>query len=140
MSSPTAPDPMAAELLSMRVELSSTRRSPRAARRLVAEVLTAWQMESVISRAQYVVSEIVSNAVEQVVVDTTLVLELIQQPGRLRMQLTSGRAHRPIPCAVHDLSMHMIDAIAEHWGTAQQPSSKRIWLDLTTSMIDEPCL
>ena len=140
MTSPTAPDPTAAELLSARVELPSTRRTPRAARRLVAEILAAWQMENMIIRAQYVVSEIVSNAVEQVVADTTLVLELIQQPGRLRIQLTSGRAQRPIPRVVRDLSMHMIDAIAEHWGTTQHPSGRRLWLDLTASMIDEPCL
>jgi len=129
--------------LTAHLDLRATMRSPRTARHLVDELLTAWAARRYRDDAALIVSELVTNVVEHVGPDVDLVVELSLSDAALRMSVADGSAVRPV---VQELSDHaprgrgirLIAALADRWGCEDHAGGKRIWVELRPPE-DEPC-
>jgi len=84
-----------------------------------------------------VVTELVSNVIDHVGGDTTLVLELAVSGGWLTISIADGSAVRPV---VRELcedqprgrGMQLVAGVADRWGCDDQRGGKRVWAQLRT--------
>jgi signal transduction histidine kinase len=108
-----------------------------AARHITFELLSAWRIEHAGDEAALVVTELVSNVIDHVGGDTTLVLELAVSGGWLTISIADGSAVRPV---VRELcedqprgrGMQLVAGVADRWGCDDQRGGKRVWAQLRT--------
>lgn len=110
-----------------------------AARHVTLQLLSAWGIEQHHrSDAALVVTELVSNVVDHVGGDASVVLELTLSDEWLRISIADGSAVRPV---VRELTgnqprgrgMQIVTAVTDRWGCEDHHGGKRVWADLATS-------
>lgn len=110
-------------------------RSVPAARRLLAELLTAWSAESFREDATLLLSELVTNVVRHVDGPANMTLRVdLFGPG-LRVCVADGSTARPTPRhgATGDgggFGLSLLTTLARRWGTDDHPSGKQVWFEL----------
>jgi anti-sigma regulatory factor (Ser/Thr protein kinase) len=126
--------------LTARVDLPTVVHSIPAARHVALELLSAWGVHRSCDDVALVVTELVTNVVDHVGGETSIVLELTLSDVWLRVSIADGSAVRPV---VRELcgnqprgrGMHLVAAVADRWGCEDHQGGKRVWADLLT----EPC-
>lgn len=117
------------------VDVPATLRGPATARALVAALLRAWGLEPLIDTVQLVTSELVTNAVQYAPGTETLDLEVSVDDHRVRVSLADESAVRPTLVQLDELQprgrgLHIVQAVAERWGTLEKDGGKRVWADI----------
>ena len=120
------------------IDLPPTAGSVTAARRLVRELLTVWDVPHDRDDAALLVTELVANVVDHVRGEVDLTLELSLSDTWLRIGVVDGSSIRPV---VQELSherprgrgMRMVEAIADRWGADDHKGGKRVWFDMYPS-------
>jgi len=121
--------------LTARLELPPVAHTPRAARHVVDALLEAWSAPHDRDDAVLVVNELVSNVVDHVGGEASLVVEVIMSDGWLRVSVADGSAVCPV---VQELSGHeprgrgmqVVAALAARWGCEDHHGGKRVWVEL----------
>ncbi|SNQ50715.1 Anti-sigma regulatory factor (Ser/Thr protein kinase) [Frankia canadensis] len=125
--------------LTARFDLPADPRAAGWARRLVAELLAAWNRAETIEVAQLLVSEVVTNAVRFIGDRGALCLTVALRIDRIRITVDDGSSLRPAlrPAGEDDESgrgMHLVAALALQWGVDDvqddQRPGKQVWFDL----------
>ncbi|EIV93737.1 ATP-binding protein [Frankia sp. QA3] len=125
--------------LTARFDLPADPRTAGRARRLVTELLAAWNRPETIEVAQLLVSEVVTNAVRFVGDRGALCLSVSLQADRIRIAVDDGTSQHPAlkPAGEDDESgrgMHLVAALALQWGVVDilddQGPGKQVWFDL----------
>lgn len=124
------------------IELPLTELAPRTARRLVAEMLRAWEWDAEGERdidAVLLVNEIVANVVDHTERDASLVLELAQSDSWLRVSSTDSSAVHPIVYEMDQRArrgrgMQIVAALAQRWGVDDVHGGKRVWFELAAEV------
>src|SRR4051812_36016436 len=121
--------------LAARVDLRPTARSVVTARRMVAELLTAWAAPHDRQDAELLVTELVANAVDHAGGESVLTLEVSLSDAWLRISVADGSAIRPViqeldHQAPRGRGMQLVEAIADRWGAEDHQGGKRVWLEL----------
>lgn len=128
-----------AEALTARFDLPADPRAAGRARRLTAEILTAWGRTETIDVAQLLVSEVVTNAVRFAGPRHALCVTLSAHDGRIRIAVDDGSSLRPVLKPAHDddetgRGMHLVAALATQWGVLEAPADqgpgKQVWFEL----------
>jgi anti-sigma regulatory factor (Ser/Thr protein kinase) len=117
------------------IDLPSIPPSIPVARRMVLELLRAWDAPHDREDAALLVTELVANVVDHVGGDANLTLELTLSDAWLRTAVVDGSSIRPV---VQELSherprgrgRQMVESIADRWGADDQEGGKRVWFDL----------
>ena len=121
--------------LTARLELPSVTHSARAARQVVDALLRAWSAPQYRDDAVLVVNELVSNVVDHVGGEVSLVVALTLSDGWLRISVADGSAIHPV---LHELSGHqprgrgmrIVAALAARWECEDHHGGKRVWVEL----------
>jgi hypothetical protein len=108
------------------------------ARRLVTDLMQAWQAPHDRSDAALLVTELVSNVVDHVGGEASFSIEVTLADAWLRIAVVDGSAVRPV---VRELSnerlrgrgMQLVATIAERWGVEDHDGGKRVWFELPPS-------
>ena len=124
-------------LLTATIDLPPVATSVPLARRLVRDVLRAWNAPHDLEDAELLVAEVVSNVVDHVGGEV-FTLELALRGATLEVGVVDGSSIRPI---VRELSlerergrgMQLVDRIADRWGADDHHGGKRVWFELTSS-------
>jgi len=128
-----------AEALTARFDLPADPRAAGRARRLTAEILTAWGRTETIEVAQLLVSEVVTNAVRFAGARSALCVTVSAHDGRVRVAVDDGSSLRPVLKPAHDddetgRGMHLVAALATQWGVVETPPDqgpgKQVWFEL----------
>jgi anti-sigma regulatory factor (Ser/Thr protein kinase) len=120
------------------IDLPPTAGSVPVARRLVQDVLRAWQAPHDREDAALLATELVANVVDHVQGEANLTLELSMSDEWLRIAVVDGSAIRPV---VQELShdrprgrgLRLVESIADRWGADDHDGGKRVWFDLRPS-------
>ena len=121
------------------VDIPATARGPAAARRVVAALLPAWELDDLAQDAELVISELVTNAMSHAAGTDSFALELARRDDGLRIALADGSALRPV---IGDLAHHrsggrgmaIIQALASAWGAEDREDGKCVWVDIDRSV------
>jgi anti-sigma regulatory factor (Ser/Thr protein kinase) len=120
--------------LSASVDLPPVAASVPVARHLVVHLLRAWQAPHDAEDAALLVTELVANVVDHVGAEAHLTLELTLAEGWLRISVADGSSVRPVIRALEDgtrgRGLHLMQAIADRWGSEECRGGKRVWFDL----------
>ncbi|CAO5163819.1 Anti-sigma regulatory factor (Ser/Thr protein kinase) [Frankia sp. AiPs1] len=125
--------------LTARFDLPADSRTAGRARRLVAELLAAWNRAETVEVAQLLVSEVVTNAVRFIGDRDALCLTVALRVDRIRIAVDDGSSLRPaLRTAADDdesgRGMHLVAALALQWGVVDRPeeqgTGKQVWFDL----------
>jgi anti-sigma regulatory factor (Ser/Thr protein kinase) len=132
-----------AEALTARFDLPADSRAARRARRLVAELLLAWNRSEDADVARLLVSEVVTNAVRFAGARQALRLEVVADDVRVRIAVLDGSDLLPKQREAADTDetgrgMHLIAALASEWGVIERGVAagtpdevgKSVWFDL----------
>ncbi len=123
----------------VRVQLPCDTVAPATARRLVREMCPLWQVdeESQVT-AQFVVSELVANAVEHACTGVGLTLE--RGPHGLRVAVRDAspvgfpgplqRSTDPLGQA-RGLGLELVEILTTAWGVDSQPDGNTVWAEIT---------
>jgi anti-sigma regulatory factor (Ser/Thr protein kinase) len=117
------------------IDLPPVASSVTVARRLLLELLRAWDLPQDREDAGLLVTELVSNVVDHVGGEANLTLELTASEAWLRISVADGSANRPV---VQELStdrprgrgLRLVQAIADRWGSEDHAGGKRVWFEL----------
>jgi anti-sigma regulatory factor (Ser/Thr protein kinase) len=112
------------------IDLPSIPPSIPVARRMVLELLRAWDAPHDREDAALLVTELVANVVDHVGGDANLTLELTLSDAWLRIAVVDGSSIRPV---VQELSherprgrgLQMVESIADRWGVDDHDGGKR---------------
>jgi anti-sigma regulatory factor (Ser/Thr protein kinase) len=123
-------------LLTATIDLPPVATSVPLARRLVRDVLRAWNAPHDLEDAELLVAEVVANVVDHVGGEV-FTLELSLRGGSLQVGVVDGSSIRPI---VRELSlqrergrgMQLVDRIADRWGADDHHGGKRVWFELSS--------
>lgn len=79
------------------------------------------------------VSETVTNAIRHA--DEPLHVRLVLEPTRLRVETADGAPNRPLvrpidPAREGGRGMHLVESLADRWGTTPHPNGKVVWFEL----------
>jgi anti-sigma regulatory factor (Ser/Thr protein kinase) len=121
--------------VSARVDLRPSPRSVSTARRVVGELLTAWQAPQDRRDAELLVTEVVANVVDHVGGEAVLALEVELSEAWLRISVADGSSVQPV---VQELDtgrprgrgLQLVQAIADRWGFEEHHGGKRVWFEL----------
>lgn len=121
--------------LTARIDLPTVVHSVPAARHMAVELLSAWDVDRYRDDVALVVTELVTNVVDHVGGETSIVLEITSADVWLRVSIADGSAVRPV---VRELcgnqprgrGMHLVAAVADRWGCEDHQGGKRVWADL----------
>jgi anti-sigma regulatory factor (Ser/Thr protein kinase) len=115
--------------------LDPTPVAPRRARQWLHQVLRRWNLEEIDSTADVLTSELVTNAILHA--RTTLVLRLVLEIGRLRVEVEDACDARPRvrddPVdALHEAGygLRIVERLADAWGWDETAAGKRVWFEL----------
>ena len=123
--------------LTARLDLPTAVRSIPAARHMTLELLSAWRIEHAGDDAALVVTELVSNVVDHVGGDTSIVLELTLSDIWLTISIADGSAVRPVVRELYGnqprgRGMQLVAGVADRWGCDEHHGGKRVWAQLRT--------
>jgi len=109
--------------------------SAHAARRLVEKALDSWDMASLADDADLIISELVTNAVRHTRTDQIRVSVARVSLRRVRLGVidkSRDLPHQevPHPDAIEGRGLHMVDGLADCWGTDRYGWGKRVWAEL----------
>ena len=112
--------------------LPTTAGSPALARDLIRSELVDCE-EKLVSAAELMVSELVSNAV--VHGSSPIDLELLRADGIVKATVTDGGAGRPVPKnpeshEPHGRGLHIVRLLAHDWGVVEFEAGKSVWFTL----------
>ena len=116
------------------VTLPPEPRSPRAARRFVADALSSWHGEHWEAAAALLVTELVTNAVLHA--RTPITVQLVQAGARLRIEVSDGSPRRPAPRA-YDVDattgrgLALVERLGSRWGVELKAQGKTVWVELS---------
>lgn len=124
--------------LSARFDLPADSRAPGRARRLLTEVLAAWDRGDDAEIVRLLASETVTNAARVTPPGGALELSLRVQGDLVRVSVGDAHTGRPVlrPATDDDESgrgMHLVAALASQWGVEDDPTGsggKRVWFEL----------
>ena len=121
--------------LTAAVDLPPMAGSVPAARRVVAELLTAWAAPHDRDDAALLVSELVANVVDHVGGEAAFTVEVALSGDWLRISVADGSAIRPVVrqlegSAPRGRGMRLVEQIADRWGVEEHEGGKRVWLEL----------
>lgn len=119
-------------------DLPPTAVSVRAARRVLLELMRAWELPHDHEDGALVLTELVTNVVDHVAGEAELTVEVNAGEDWLRIAVVDGSAVMPV---VRELSterprgrgMRMIQEIADRWGADEHLGGKRVWCELRPS-------
>jgi anti-sigma regulatory factor (Ser/Thr protein kinase) len=122
-------------ILTARLDLHATVHSPRVARHVVDDLLTAWAARQYSADAALVVSELVTNVVDHVGDGAELAVELSLSDRTLRLSVTDGSAVRPVlrdpaESGPRGRGMRLVSTLAHRWGCDGYADGKRVWVEL----------
>lgn len=123
----------------LRVELPCDTRAPASARRLVRQICPKWQVgDGVEDTAEFVVSELVSNAVEHACAGVGLTLE--RGPLGLRVAVRDAspvgfpgpmeRSTDPLG-RIRGRGLELVQSLTTAWGVDVQPDGNTVWAEIT---------
>lgn len=120
-------------LAEVRASLDADPRSPRAARRFVAETLRRWNCEEQLEVVNLLTTELVANAITHANSDVQVVVRQIGD--RLRVEVLDDSEEGPVVKAADALDesgrgMALIDALAGSWGVEPRATGKAVWFEL----------
>nr|MDT0664135.1 ATP-binding protein [Micromonospora sp. DSM 115978] len=131
-----------AQALTACFDLPANPRAAGWARRLVTELLEAWNRREDAEVARLLVSEVVTNAVRFVGARHALRLEVVADDLRVRIAVIDGSDQAPYLRDASDTDesgrgMHLIAALASEWGVRdadpeETEPGKGVWFDLPT--------
>jgi anti-sigma regulatory factor (Ser/Thr protein kinase) len=127
--------------LTAKVDLPTVVRSIPAARHVALELLTAWGIDRCRDDVALVVTELITNVVDHLGGEASIVLELTLSERWLRVAIADGSAIRPV---VRELcgnqprgrGMHMVATVADRWGCEEHQGGKQVWADLHMEPLD----
>jgi anti-sigma regulatory factor (Ser/Thr protein kinase) len=122
------------------LDLPPVRRSAAAARRLVAQLLEAWDAEPFQDDAVLLVSELVSNVVRHVVGQLAMRVEVALSGSGLRVAVVDSSTVLPAMASRGPLGgygLGLIAAVADRWGSEEHTHGKRVWFELSRAGRDE---
>jgi len=115
------------------LDLPPAPRSVPAARRVVAQLLTAWAAEAYSDDAALLVSELVTNVVRHVAGDAAMTVEVHLTQTALQVAVVDGSTTladaRP-PTAQGGHGLWLVAAVADRWGSEEHGRGKRVWFEL----------
>ena len=123
----------------VRVELPCEAGAPASARRLVREMCPKWQVDDgLVETAEFVVGELVSNAVEHACTGVGLTLE--RGPRGLRVAVRDAspvgfpgpvqRSTDPLG-QVRGRGLELVESLTTAWGVDAQPDGNTVWAEIT---------
>jgi anti-sigma regulatory factor (Ser/Thr protein kinase)/anti-anti-sigma regulatory factor len=126
-------------LVRVRLQLPCDIGAAASARRLVREMCPKWQVdEGVKDTAEFVVGELVSNAVEHACTDVWLTLE--RGPHGLRVSVRDGspvgfpgplqRSTDPLG-QVRGRGLELVESLTTAWGVDAQPDGNTVWAEIS---------
>ncbi|MBP8535938.1 ATP-binding protein [Streptomyces sp. MK37H] len=112
--------------------LPRTPESAAHARRMVRTVLETWHLPQLAGEAEYVVSELVSNAVDHARGRCLRVTVTRISECRVRLAVIDKSHDKPelktaLPTEEHGRGLAVIDALAQGWGVDTLQWGKRVW-------------
>lgn len=122
----------------VRTQLPCDTSAPATARALVREMCPLWQIDELRETAQFVVSELVANAVEHACTDVGLTLE--RGPHGLRVAVRDaspvgfpGPVQRWTDPLGHERGrgLELVDSLTKAWGIDVQPDGNTVWAEIT---------
>ncbi len=129
----------------MHRRLAPERGAPRTARELVAAACGAWGLTTLVTPAELVVSELVSNAVLHAGTDVDVTVTVRPPYLHLAVRDRSDRLPRPVEEPPPDVSalpergrgLPLIETLATTWGTVEGTGGKTVWA-LLAGGVDGP--
>ena len=120
--------------LSASIDLTPDPASVPTARRLVRDLLGAWQAPHDRDDAALLITELVANVVDHVGGDVAFTLELTLSDSWLRVAVRDGSSVEPV---VREMSierlrgrgMQLVAALADRWGVEPLDGGKRVWFE-----------
>jgi anti-sigma regulatory factor (Ser/Thr protein kinase) len=117
-------------------ELPPDHTAPSLARRFVGSTVRGWGFDGLVSDAQLLVSELVTNAILHARSSVTLAVR--QDPSCVRVEVCDGSSAPPRlraygPEAVTGRGMQLVDRIAWRWGVTARDEGKCVWFELAIS-------
>ncbi|XVV09854.1 ATP-binding protein [Actinoplanes sp. CA-131856] len=117
----------------MRRCLTPVTSSARAARALVDEACTAWNLGAVWEDARLVVTELAANAILHAASEFEVVVSCPGRYLRVAVQDASTAMPRTVePGIDHGRGLHLIAAVSTHFGATRIRGGKIVWALLTT--------
>jgi anti-sigma regulatory factor (Ser/Thr protein kinase) len=121
-----------------KVELPLRPEAASSARRIVAGVLGAWQLEDLVQDTQLVVSELIGNAYQHASGGQEVELEVLQHGDTVTIRVNDGSSLRPMLRAAADdettgRGLRIVDAISTRWGVADHEGGKQVWAEISRS-------
>ncbi|MGH3777547.1 MAG: ATP-binding protein [Pseudonocardiaceae bacterium] len=122
----------------VRIQLPCDTGAPATARRLVREMCPLWQVDELLETAQFVVSELVANAVEHACTDVGLTLE--RGPHGLRVAVRDASPvgfPGPVQRWTDPLGqergrgLELVGSLTKAWGIDVQPDGNTVWAEIT---------
>lgn len=118
-----------------KVELPLRPKAASCARRIVAGVLGAWQLEDLVPDTQLVVSELIGNAYQHASGDEEVELEVLRHGDTVTIRVNDGSSLRPmLRAAAHDETtgrgLTIIEAVSSRWGVADHEGGKQVWAEI----------
>ena len=111
--------------------------SASAGRRFAADILTAWNQDTLIYDACLLLDEMITNAVQHTVGD---ILIRMQLADRLRIEVHDSSERRPDKRPINTDSemgrgLHIIDQLSHAWGHHPLPTAgKTVWFELDADL------
>jgi len=115
------------------VRLPRSRESPRAARRFVEEILTAWGREELLDTVTLLVSELVANAVLHTASEVELSVRVLGSRLRVDVIDRSTTVPRRRLAAAGDQTgrgSDLVEILASAWGVTGRPDGKSVWFEI----------
>jgi anti-sigma regulatory factor (Ser/Thr protein kinase) len=134
---------VSSDALTARFDLLADTRAAGQARRLVSELLVAWERAEDAEVARLLISEVVTNAVRFAGRLSALRLALVAHPDRVRFLVGDGSPLHPVlrsadSAAESGRGIHLVAALASAWGVLEASEEsglgKQVWFELTTAI------
>jgi len=105
------------------------------ARELTLELLQSWGLAALGEAAAQLVAELAANSIIHSG-GSTLRLRVVRRGGSVRIEVRDPSQQLPLLIIGGDVEddhgrgMHVVDALADHWGADLLPYGKGVWCDL----------
>ena len=118
--------------------LPATSHAPELARRFVRTTCLAWDLDGLAGDLALLASELVTNAVVHARSGSTLTISVAEGIVEVSVADAAERAPAFHPGGPHGdaddpdresgRGLRIVDALADHWGTAPRPTGKAVWM------------
>ena len=121
--------------LRAKVDLPLRPEAASSARRIVAGVLGAWQLQELVRDTQLVVSELIGNAYKHAPGHDTVELEVLHHADAVTIRVSDGSALRPLMRAASDddstgRGLMIVEALSSRWGFEDHEGGKQVWAEI----------